>query len=416
MKAVIMAGGKGTRIASIASDIPKPMIKIEGKPVLEYGIGCLRRQGIKDIFLIIGHLGSVIEKYFGDGSNFGVKICYVREREPLGTAGGLWYLRGKITEDFLLINGDVIFDVDIGRFAAYHREHGGMATILTHPNNHPYDSGIIVTDANGVVLRWLHKEDKRFFYKNRVNAGIHILSPEILLQLGNRPIKMDLDRDILRMLIPKGRLFAYDSPEYIRDMGTPKRYVMVAEDIKRGIVQTKNLCHKQKAVFLDRDGVLNVYRGFVRSPEELELADGAAEAVRRINGSGYLAIVITNQPIIARGECTYETLGEIHNKLETLLGQEGAYLDDIFYCPHHPDRGFPGEIPELKIACSCRKPKAGLLLLAAEKYHIDLSQSYMIGDGERDVEAGRAAGCKRNFLLSETCTLQDAVKKIFDEE
>ena len=196
MKVVIMAGGKGTRIASIASDIPKPMIQILGKPILEYEIDCLRRQGLTDIVLIIGHLGHVIVNYFGDGSSFGVKIRYINETTPLGTAGGLWYLKDEIDEDFLLLNGDIIFDVDFKRFAAYHREHRGEATIVTHPNDHPYDSGIIITNQDGVVQKWLHKEDQRTFYKNRVNAGIHMLSPEIFKKLKKGLEKLDLDRDI----------------------------------------------------------------------------------------------------------------------------------------------------------------------------------------------------------------------------
>lgn len=416
MKVVVMAGGKGTRIASMASDIPKPMIQILGKPVLEYEIDCLRRQGLTDIVLIIGHLGQAIVDYFGDGSGFGVKISYINETTPLGTAGGLWYLKDEIDEDFLLLNGDIIFDVDFKRFAAYHGEHGGEATILTHPNHHPYDSGIIVTNQDGVVQKWLHKEEQRTFYKNRVNAGIHMLSPEIFKRLKKGPEKLDLDRDILRSLIPEGKLIAYDSPEYIKDMGTPERYDMVKKDLISGLVQAKNLHRKQKAIFLDRDGTINVYRGFIRKPEDLELMEGAAEAIRTINASGYLAIVVTNQPVIARGECTREELGQIHDRLETLLGEESAYIDDIFYCPHHPDKGFEGELPELKCDCNCRKPKPGLLLQAAEKYNIDLTQSYMIGDGERDIEAGKAAGCKKSFLLNKADILQNVVLEILKEE
>ncbi|MCI9173722.1 MAG: HAD-IIIA family hydrolase [Lachnospiraceae bacterium] len=415
MKAVIMAGGRGTRMASVSGSIPKPMIPMEGKPVLEYGIDCLRRQSITEIILIVGHLSSVIEEYFGDGSRFGVKICYIREQKPLGTAGGLWYLKDMLQEDFLLINGDLIFDVDLKRFAAYHKSRGGEATILTHPNHHPYDSGVIETDSDGAVVKWLHKEDARTFYKNRVNAGIHMLSPEVLKRI-KKPEKLDLDRELLRALIPEGKLMAYDSPEYVKDMGTPKRYEMVKKELKSGLVQAKNLSRRQRAVFFDRDGVLNVFRGFIRRPKDLELTEEAAQAVRKVNGSGYLAIVVTNQPVIARGECTEKMLEEIHNKLETLLGQEAAYLDDIFYCPHHPEGGFAGERPELKIVCGCRKPKPGLLLQAAQKYNIDLAQSYMIGDSATDVDAGHAAGCRKSFLLDETCSLLDAVAEICQKE
>ena len=143
------------------------------------------------------------------------------------------------------------------------------------------------------------------------------------------------------------------------------------------------------------------------------------EAVRKINNSEYLAIVVTNQPVIARGEVTIESLKLIHNKMETLLGKEGAYIDAIYYCPHHPDNGFEGEITELKIECNCRKPKPGLLIRAAEDFNIDLSNSWMIGDEERDIKAGKAAGCRTvlintgNYGQDETAsTLFEAVKLI----
>lgn len=402
MKIVIMAGGKGTRIASVNAEVPKPMIPILGKPILEYQLECLRAQGFTDVILVVGHLGHVIRDYFGDGSGvspatgkpFGVSIDYVVETEPLGTAGALYLLKDKLREDFLLLCGDVIFDVDVGRFYRFHRERGGVATLFTHPNSHPYDSGIIMADEDGRVTNWLHREDERLWYRNRVNAGLHFLSPRIFDQGLFRELKkVDLDREVLKPLIPTGQLFVYDSPEYVKDMGTPDRFYAVTEDIRSGKVHQKNLSNPQKCVFLDRDGTLNRYVGFLRDIDELELLPGAAEAVRKINESGYLAIVVTNQPVIARGEVTVPELREIHNKLETLLGQEGAYLDAIYYCPHHPHKGYAGEIPELKIDCDCRKPKPGLLLRAARDFHIDLAASYMVGDSDSDVQCGRNAGC-----------------------
>ena len=394
MKTVIMAGGKGTRIASVNSEVPKPMIPILGKPILEYQIDCLRRQGYDDIILVVGHLGHVVKDYFGDGSAFGVRIEYVTETEPLGTAGALFLLKDKLGEDFLLLCGDIIFDIDLSRFYACHKAHGGVATLFTHPNSHPYDSGIIMADGEGRVTNWLHKEDERLWYRNRVNAGLHFLSHHVFEQgLFHELKKVDLDREVLKPLIPTGQLFVYDSPEYVKDMGTPDRFYAVTEDIRSGKVRQKNLKNKQKCVFLDRDGTLNKYVGFLRDIDQLELLPGAAEAVRRINASGYLAIVVTNQPVIARGEVTVPQLREIHNKLETLLGREGAYLDAIYYCPHHPHKGYEGEVPELKFDCDCRKPKPGMLLKAAEDFHIDLSASYMVGDGDNDVQCGLNAGC-----------------------
>ena len=416
MKAVIMAGGKGTRISSVARDIPKPMISIEGKPVLEHEIDCLREQGFTDIIITVSHLGNIITDYFGDGSKFGVNIEYYFEKEPLGNAGALFRIKDKLTEDFLLLNADSVFDIDFNRFVKYHREKGGLATLFTHPNSHPYDSGLIIADENMAVMKWLTKEDSRpKFYRNRVNAGLHVISPALLEQEINTP-KIDLDRQILKPLAGTGKMFCYDSPEYVKDMGTPERYEAVCKDYKNGTVKAKNLKSKQKAIFLDRDGTINKYVGFLRNIDDFELIDGVGEAIKRINASGYLAVVVTNQPVIARGEVTYKELEEIHNKMETLLGFEGAYLDAIYFCPHHPHKGYEGEIPELKIDCDCRKPKPGLLVKAAQELNIDLRQSYMVGDGENDIKAGKAAGCKTVLITDESKDMgQDmTVKSLLD--
>lgn len=415
MKTVIMAGGKGTRIASVNSEVPKPMIPILNKPILEYQIECLKKQGYTDIILVVGHLGHVIKEYFGDGSgvspatgeNFGVSIEYVEELEPLGTAGALYLLKDKLEEDFLLLCGDVIFDVDIERFYLFHKARGGVATLFTHPNNHPYDSGIIIADDAGKVTNWLHKEDERLWYRNRVNAGLHFFSKKIFEQgLFLELKKVDLDREVLKPLIPTGQLYVYDSPEYVKDMGTPDRFYSVAEDIATGKVQNKNLKNKQKCVFLDRDGTINQYVGFLRDIDQLALIEGAADAIKAINASGYLAIIITNQPVIARGEVTVSELQEIHNKLETLLGQQGAYVDAIYYCPHHPHKGYEGEVPELKIDCACRKPKPGMILKAAEDFNIDISASYMVGDSISDMECAENAGCKPVYIGAEPISMQ----------
>lgn len=232
------------------------------------------------------------------------------------------------------------------------------------------------------------------------------------IDANGKPVKVDLDRQLLKPLAGTGKMFCYDSPEYVKDMGTPERYYSVCKDCKEGKISAKNLKNKQKAIFLDRDGTINKYVGFLRNIDDFELIDGVAEAIRKINESGYLAIVTTNQPVIARGEVSFEELEEIHNKMETLLGKEGAYLDAIYYCPHHPHKGYEGERPELKIECDCRKPKPGMLLNAAADFNIDLSQSWMVGDGENDVKAGLNAGCKTALIGQDKENIGQLVSEI----
>ena len=415
MKTIIMAGGRGTRISALFPDIPKPLVPVGGKPVLTWELESLRDQGFTDILLTVSHMADRIMETFGDGSSLGVRITYFVEEQPLGNAGALYKLRDWIGADpFLLLNADAVFDIDFNRFAAFHRARGGLVTLFTHPNNHPVDSGVLIADAQGAVRRWLTKEEERpAWYANRVNAGLHVIDPAALDlaaaggietdRIGERDgdgkiIRVDLDRQILKPLCGTGKMFCYDSPEYVKDMGTPERYEQVCRDFASGLVRARNLKHRQRAVFLDRDGTVNRYVGFLRDPAQMELLPGAAEAVRKINRSGYLAILVTNQPVIARGEVTEAGLREIHDKLETLLGREGAYLDGLYYCPHHPHRGYAGEIPELKIDCGCRKPKPGMLLKAAEDFNIDLENSWMVGDSENDIRAGQAAGCRTAFI------------------
>lgn len=439
MQAIILAGGKGTRIASVRSDVPKPMIEVRGKPILQYQIENLRACGITEITIGIGHLGDAIKNFFGDGKKFGVSIKYFSEEKPLGTAGAIFRMLDEnlLEENFLLLCGDIIFDVDFSRILKFHSEKNAWATLVSHPNSHPYDSSILMTETlppkekgglpirTGRVVEWLSKEDERGFCGNLVNAGIQVISREMisavkkmraenpsLIRHPENPEKIDLDRDVLKTAIPCGKIFAYQTSEYIKDMGTPDRYREVEADIASGKVAARNLARKQKAIFFDRDGTLTREAGFVTRPEMLELSEGAGEAVRLVNDSGFLAILVTNQPAIARGDLDFEGLSKINGKLETLLGKEGAFLDAIYFCPHHTDKGFPGERSEYKFDCECRKPKAGMLFRAAEDFNIDLSKSFMIGDSGRDEGCAKNGGLKKSILVGGGKSVLDAVKEI----
>ncbi len=395
MEAVITAGGKGTRLSSIAGDIPKPMVSINGKPILEYQINCLKANNITKIYILIGYLGKVIKDYFGNGHSFGVDIEYVEEQEPLGSAGALYYLRNKINDDFVFIFGDLMLDVFFKRMIEHHQKHKAMITLLSHPNSHPFDSDLIIVDKDDVVTGIDSKHNFRdYYYHNLVNSGVYVLSNKVFETYFKEPFKTDFEKDVVIKEIPNKTVYSYHSTEYVKDAGTPDRYYSVCEDVKKGIPSAKNLSKPQKCVFLDRDGTINKYVGFARNVDDIDLEKKVSDGLKAINHSEYLSIVITNQPVIARGEVTFEELFNINKKIETLLGNEGAYFDDLFFCPHHPDKGFVGEIPELKIDCDCRKPRIGLLLKAKVKYNIDLENSIFVGDTTMDIQTGKNAKMK----------------------
>lgn len=396
MQAVIMAGGKGTRLSDLTkNEIPKPMVRLQGRPILEYQIEVLKENGIEEIYLIIGYLGEVIEKYFGDGSRWKVNVQYIREEEPLGTAGALYYLKKYIRGDFLFVFGDLIFDISVQRFLEFHKQKGALCSLFVHPNTHPYDSDVILTDETERVIGFLSKkEERQTDYHNLVNAGIYIMSPEICNQLMELK-KMDLEKDVLFPMISDGKnIYAYRSAEYVKDVGTPERLRMAERDLEEEIVKKKNLNRKQRCIFLDRDGTINKYAGLLSRPEQLELETGVVKALKKLNQSEYLTIIVTNQPVVARGMCSIEELDEIHRKLETMLGREGVYVDKIVYCPHHPDSGYEGENRQYKVVCDCRKPKTGMIEQCVREYHIDLSKSWMIGDTTTDIKCGKNAGMK----------------------
>ena len=399
---VIQAGGMGSRMREMTGDvIPKPLLRMNGKTLIEWQMENLKEYGFHKFVIITGHLGDKIREFFGDGRDFGAEISYIEEKEPLGSAGALHYLNEMgIHTDIILIYGDVMFCVDWQRALTFHEMAHGKATLFAHPNTHPQDSDLLEMDESGLVTAILSKgDDRKEWVDNCVNAGLYILERTLIASMteGGR---RDLEKDVLTTLIQERRVYAYRTPEYIKDAGTPERFMAVQEEQNRGLWKQKCLKYEQKCVFLDRDGTLNKFKGLLNRIEDFELEIGVTDAVRSLNQSGILAIVVTNQPVVARGMCDLEYVRKIHNKMQTLLGREGAYLDDIVFCPHHPDKGYPEENPLYKVKCHCRKPATGMIMSMVEKYHIDLDKSYMIGDSTVDVMTGMNAGL--HTILLET--------------
>jgi len=399
-KAVILAGGKGTRMGDLVKEIPKPMLKVGGVPILEHQLRLLKRYGMEQVTLITGYLSAVIEDYFRDGSGLGLKIDYLKEKKPLGTAGGIRKLKDKIASDCIVLYGDVMINMDLKKLLEFHRSRGSDCTLALHPNDHPYDSDLVEINTDGRIIRFHpkpHPEGK--YFRNLVSAGVYVLSPAMIKYI-EEDVEADFGRDIFPGIVSSARLYGYNTAEYIKDVGTPERLEEVCRDHLCGKIEMLNSENKRPAIFLDRDGVINEKVGLLHRIEDFKLLDGVAKAVRKINQSQFLSIVLTNQPVIARNLCSIEQLEEIHKKMDALLGKERAKLDALYYCPHHPDKGYPGENARFKVECECRKPKTGMIEKAQREFNIDLAKSFLIGDSFRDILCGKNAGLTTVGLMT----------------
>jgi histidinol-phosphate phosphatase family protein len=417
---VILAGGKGTRLQGLLGDLPKPMIPIGGRPLLEHHVELAGRYGFSEVVMFICHRAEVIQAHFGEGRRWGLNVRYEIESQPLGTAGAVLAALDSLADEFVVTYGDTMVNVDLGRLEQAHRASGAGATLLLHPNDHPLDSDLVEVDAGNWITAFHHRpHPPGRWFQNLVNAGLYVVSKQALEPFRARGCVrenaaappeasqpspspggsriLDFGKDLFPALLQRGaRLLGYNSPEYIKDVGTPERYERICAEHAAGLVERSSLDTPQRAVFLDRDGTLveEVSPQGLTAPGQLLLLPGVGEAVRRLNHAGWRVVVVTNQPVVAKGFCTEAGLRVIHNKLETLLGLEHAFLDRIYWCPHHPEKGWPGERPELKIECACRKPRIGLIEQAARELNLDLAQSWLIGDTTTDLQTARNAGLR----------------------
>lgn len=390
----IVAGGMGVRMGETYPGLPKALIPVGGKPLLQHHLELARASGVEGVTIFAGHLAEKIADFVGDGARFGLDVRVIVEDAPLGNAGLLVGSLDALPEQFFVLYGDVMAAVDLQRLGAFHLAHDADFTTLVHPNDHPLDSDLIEADADGrVTAIHAYPHPPGRYFANLVNAALYVVRREALRPFAKAGGKLDFTKDVLAGLVARGaNVVAFRSAEYIKDAGTPARLARVEADWRGGKIRLAPPGAARPAVFLDRDGTLNDDRPFINCAANLELLPGAGAALRRLREAGFLLIVVTNQPVIARGEASWTELDDIHRKLGWELGKADAYLDAIYVCPHHPDAGFPGERPELKIDCDCRKPATGLIDEACRDFAIDRAASWMVGDSTRDVELARRAG------------------------
>lgn len=400
-QALILAGGQGTRLASRLNGAPKPLVKIDGTPLLQRQLAILAQHDIEHVLVMANYRIEALAEYCSSLRFPKMQVDIVADSGgPRGTAGAVYDAAHLLAPTFLVLYGDTLLDVDLHRFWRSHldasRSFGALGSLFLHPNDHPHDSDLVDMDHGGVI-RAFHPKPHRAgqWHRNLVNAALYILERDLLARVAIGRGVVDFGKDMFPAALAQGiPLHGYATFEYIKDIGTPERLDRAEADLRSGKVARSRLGQPQKAVFLDRDGTLNRPAGHIASPAALELIDGVGEAVSRLNRAEYRCVMVTNQPVLARGECDTAGLDRIHAKLETVLGQHGAFLDASYVCPHHPDKGFPGEVPELKRVCDCRKPAPGMVLQAQSDLGIDLAQSWMVGDSEADIGAARAGGVR----------------------
>ena len=235
MKAVIMAGGKGTRLGNLTRTVPKPMIQVCGKPVLEHQLEVMSRHGISEVFLLTEHLADVIEKGLGGRDHSAIQLRFMREERPLGTAGALRPLQDRMDDDFIVIFGDLIMNMDLRRLLEVHKRNRSDVTLVVHPTDHPQDSDLVETDAQDRITK-IHLKPHAGPVQGLGNSGVHVFSRAIFDYLGGSE-KLDLMKGVLPRMLQEGRgLYAYNTDEYIKDMGTPDRLARVERDILAGKV------------------------------------------------------------------------------------------------------------------------------------------------------------------------------------
>ena len=274
---------------------PKPMVPLMRKPILEHQINFAKKYGFEDIIISTGYMGDVIRDYFKDGKEWGVHIQYSPDPFPLGTAGAVKHLEQELKDDFVLFYGDTIMDIDLDSLVQTHLQKESMATLVVHPNDHPHDSDLLETDKDNRVLAFYSKpHDQKVYHRNLVNAALYVLSPEVF-QYIEKDTFLDFGKDIFPKLASLNKsLYAYNTAEYIKDIGTIERLKEVEEDFLSGKVQRLNRSNKQKAVFIDRDGVINFEAEPLNTADKFNILPNVDTALKALNRSDYLSVVVTN--------------------------------------------------------------------------------------------------------------------------
>jgi len=401
---VLACGGLGTRLKEITKDIPKPLFPVRGKSTLERCIEQLENYQFKRVLITIGYLSKnflefvevLNEKYYID-------IEVFIEKNPMGECGALWLIKNKLSDDFIFINGDLIFSIDFKKLIYFHERLSSNLTLVTHTSDHPEDSDLVSVPNGSLVEEIFLKDNYKKIdnYAYLGNSGIFILNKSLLENL-SAPKEND-SKSIFHFIVRKAfdlniNIYSYNTTEYIKDMGTPKRLKVIENDLLKDKVNKKNYTNLQKTLFLDRDNTLikcDIGK-YILHEKEIDFNVPNIEKIIPISLKYDFVCLLTNQPTISMGKINLRDLDRINSLVIKYCLSKGLKIDVVTFCPHHPHKGYKGEIPILKKDCFCRKPNPGLFFEQAFFRNIDLKESLMIGDSDNDLLASMNAGC--NFL------------------
>ena len=383
-KAVILAGGLGTRLKGLLGEIPKPMAPINKLPFLHYLLNYLHNHGVKEVFLCVGFQHEVIVRYFGDHFR-DIKIFYTIEKELLGTGGAILPVLEKWREPFFLLNGDTFFEANLTSFSeAFFKVHP-LASLSLKPVFNQDRYGAVQLEGDSITSF----TEKKFLASGLINAGVSILTPEIF----EGKIQGDVfsyEKDLFEKKAATHFLHGFVQDEYFIDIGIPEDYERAQREIPLRFF-TKTL--SAKFLFLDRDGVINKHLpgDYVKNIEQFEFLPGVLEALVQFSEYFTHIVVVTNQQGIGKGLYSEEDLNGVHAFMIEKITEAGGQLDAVYFCPSLE-----------KNNDQCRKPNVGMGLQAQRDFpDIDFKQSVMIGDSMSDMQFGRNLGMFTIWISSD---------------
>lgn len=396
-QAVVLVGGLGTRLGELTESTPKPMLPVGEVPFLDILLRNIARHGISEVVLLSRHRADVIREHYARSPLLGLKIIICEEKSPAGTAGALRDAATMLDDVFLLTNGDSLFDFN---YLALHQGFDPETTDFSIALSEVADVsryGQVTLGANERVVGYAEKSGFPG-QPGLISGGVYIVSRRIIDEIG--PGLTSLETDVVPSLVARGRVTGRTFKGYFIDIGLPESYAQAQLEIPAR--------KRRPAVFLDRDGTINLDRGYTHKPDDLVFLPHVPEAIRTINDAGWLVIVISNQAGVARGYYGTEQVNLFHAEINARLQAFGAHIDAFYFCPHHPE----GVVQGLARDCDCRKPGTALFDQASHDWAIDLGRSAMVGDKSSDILAARNFGLK-GFRTSGN-DLNELIKRILD--